>query len=228
MFNMTILFRIPTKTVELQPGDCMDRETFHALYDAMPEGFKAELIGGVVMVPFAASSAHSDAHGIIMAWLNVYRAATPGVRALDNTTVLLGPDSEPQPDAVLLVRPEHGGRTRVSDGYIAGPPELIVEVAYTSRNYDLNAKYRDYEAAGVLEYVVPLIERGRVEWFVLRDGAFRPLPPGEDGLYRSEAFPGLWLDPAALLDGDVARVLNVLRRGLDAPEHAEFVARLGG
>jgi Uma2 family endonuclease len=204
----------------------MDRETFHAIYEEMPEGFKAELIGGVVVVPFPSSSAHSDVHGIVVAWLNVYRAATPGAWALDNTTVKLGPDSEPQPDAILIVRPEHGGRTRLEGEYVAGPPELVIEVAYTSRNYDLNAKYRDYEAAGVLEYVVPLVERGRVEWFALRDGSFRPLPPGADGLFRSEVFAGLWLDPAALLDGDVARVLDVLHLGLATPEHAEFVARL--
>ena len=43
---------------------------------------------------------------------------------------------------------------------------------------------------------------------------------------RSEAFPGLWLDPAALLAGDLPRALAVLQQGIATPEHASFVASL--
>ena len=50
--------------------------------------------------------------------------------------------------------------------------------------------------------------------------------PDADGLYRSEAFPGLWLDPAALLTGDLEGIIAALGRGLATPEHAAFVARL--
>ena len=50
----------------------------------------------------------------------------------------------------------------------------------------------------------------------------------EDGTLRSRAFPGLWLDPAALLAGDIAAVLATLERGLASPEHAAFVAELAG
>ena len=46
------------------------------------------------------------------------------------------------------------------------------------------------------------------------------------GLYRSEVFPGLWLDPTALIRGDLATVLQRLQEGLASPEHAAFVARL--
>ncbi len=41
-------------------------------------------------------------------------------------------------------------------------------------------------------------------WHVLRESQQVAVPPGADGLYRSEVFPGLWLDPAALLAGDRA------------------------
>jgi hypothetical protein len=64
-----------------------------------------------------------------------------------------------------------------------------------------------------------------VDWFVLRGGRFEPLPLAE-GIYRSEVLPGLWLDPAAVVRGDLARVLQVLQQGLASPEHAAFVARL--
>jgi len=47
-----------------------------------------------------------------------------------------------------------------------------------------------------------------------------------DGILRSAVFPGLWLDPAALVRGDKATVKAILQQGLDSPEHADFVARL--
>ena len=70
------------------------------------------------------------------------------------------------------------------------------------------------------------IEPDEVYWFVLRGGRFAELPPGADGIFRSEVFPGLWLDPAALLVGDRRRLRAVLDLGCATPEHAAFVAQL--
>jgi hypothetical protein len=39
-------------------------------------------------------------------------------------------------------------------------------------------------------------------------------------------FPGLWLDRAAMLVGDGARVVAQLQLGMAMAEHAGFVARL--
>jgi len=61
---------------------------------------------------------------------------------------------------------------------------------------------------------------------VLREGEYVRLPLDEAGLYRSEVFPGLWLDPTALVGGDTTTVLAALQRGLASPEHDAFVARL--
>jgi hypothetical protein len=52
------------------------------------------------------------------------------------------------------------------------------------------------------------------------------LLPASGGIIRSEVFPGLWLAPAALLAGDLLRVLAVLQQGLASPEHAAFAAAL--
>jgi hypothetical protein len=45
-------------------------------------------------------------------------------------------------------------------------------------------------------------------------------------VYRSEVFPGLWLDPSAYFAEDIGGVLAVLDQGLATPEHAAFVVRL--
>ena len=113
-----------------------------------------------------------------------------------------------------------------AQAYDFGAPELVVEVSFSSRKKDLGPKKADYERAGVREYVCVGIDSDEVRWFVLREGRFVEMPPGPDGLLRSEVFPGLWLDPAALLRNDGPRVTEVLRQGLTSPEHAAFVTRL--
>ena len=57
-------------------------------------------------------------------------------------------------------------------------------------------------------------------------GALARLPPDEQGVVRSEVFPGLWLDVPALLRGDLPAVFATLQHGLGSPGHAGFVARL--
>jgi hypothetical protein len=50
------------------------------------------------------------------------------------------------------------------------------------------------------------------------------LPLSADGVFKSEVFPGLWLDPAAVIRGDMRCVLEVLQRGLTSEEFRQFVA----
>lgn len=210
----------------LENGERLDQPTFHARYEAMPEGTNAELIGGVVFMHSPAKGPHGRTTGRIFAWLLDYEEATPGTIAYDNVSNLMGPESEPQPDSCLITAPTHGGQTRVKDEWIVGAPELVAEVAYSSSSIDLHAKKADYEKAGVKEYLVVALRQQRVYWFVNRDETFVETQPGSDGTYRSSVFPGLWLDPAALLAGDVPRVRAALAAGLATPEHAAFVARL--
>jgi hypothetical protein len=67
-----------------------------------------------------------------------------------------------------------------------------------------------------------------IDWFVLRGDRYEPLLGGPDRIYRSEVFPGLWLDSDALIAGDLARVMAVVQQGAGSPEHAAFVRRLAG
>jgi hypothetical protein len=210
----------------LVEGERLDQPTFHARYEAMPPGTRAELINGVVYMPSPVFSPHGRAHNAASAWLNYYQEYTPGVDGLDNTSTALGPSSEPQPDLMLRISSECGGRTRDEGRMIEGVPEMLVEVSHTTRYTDLGPKLEDYERAGVQEYVVRAMEPDALYWFVLRNGRFVALPPGPDGIYRSVVFPGLWLDPQALLRGDRRRLRAVVELGCATPEHAEFVAKL--
>ena len=159
-------------------------------------------------------------------WLYVYSAATPHVSVLDNATVRLDRDNEPQPDALLRIDAAAGGQSRLStDDYVEGAPELVVEVAASSAAYDLHDKLRVHRRSGVLEYVVWRVYDRAVDWFVLADDEFQPLSAA-GGVYESPAFPGLRLATSALLADDAAGVLAELRSGIEQPTHAEFVAGL--
>ena len=211
----------------VESGDQLDQATFHERYTAMPSGFRAELIGGVVIVPPPLRPEHGEYHALIMGWLTTYWGATPGTRARDNATAILGEQSEPQPDGALIIEPMYGGRTGFSeDGYAIGPPELIVEVASSSESIDLNTKRRDYEQAGVLEYVVIVIRQQVIRWFILQEEQYQEVAVDTDGVFKSAVFPGLWLDADALLQLDVSRVLETLRKGLTTQAHDTFVQQL--
>jgi Uma2 family endonuclease len=204
----------------------MDSETFMAIYEQMPEGFRAQLVRGVVYVASPMTMDHGGPNNIASLWVGYYRARTPGVHSLTATTIQLGPDDNPEPDASLIMLPECGGQARIEGHSILGAPELVVEVAYSSRGADLHDKRLSYAEAGVREYVVADLRGRTVHWLALRGGQFEEVAPAGDGLHRSEVFPGLWLDPEALIADDAARLLAAVERGTASAEHAAFVARL--
>jgi Uma2 family endonuclease len=220
-------FRIPS-IPPLETGDHLTRDEFERRYEAMPNLKKAELIEGVVYMPSPVRfEQHGNPQAGFITWLGVYWAWTPGVRAGDNSTLRLDLDTEPQPDALLIIEPTHGGQATIDeDGYIVGGPEMVGEISASSASLDLNAKLRVYRRNNIREYVVWRVLDRAVDWFILHGSQYDPLPLAADGLYHSETFPGLWLDPAALTRLDLLTVLQQLQQGIASPEHAAFVARL--
>ncbi len=210
----------------LVDGERLDRATFHDRYAAMPESTRAELIGGIVHMASPLGLRHGRFDHRVSTWLGHFAESTPGVEVLGNASVFLEDFGEPQPDWVLRVLPEFGGRTRDEGNFYAGGPELVVEVSDATLAKDLGPKLADYERAGVLEYIVLAVGPRAVRWHVLRDGKLVEIPPDADGLYRSVTFPGLWLDPSALLKGETRALRATVDRGVATPEHAAFVDRL--
>ena len=214
----------------LENGAHLSAREFLRRYEGMPELKKAELVNGTV---YMGSPVRLDQHGepdnLIQTWLGNYSLATPGVKAATNATVRLGPDDVPQPDGLLRILPECGGQARLDPkGYLLGAPELVAEVSASTASLDVRDKLAAYQRAGVREYVVWRTEDGEVDWWVLDEDEYRPLAPGADGVLRSWVFAELWLDVAALLSEDGARVMTVLQHGLETNEHDAFVAELEG
>lgn len=117
-------------------------------HKATPEGFRAELINGVVfvnrwieggpngnprVVPFITAT-HRRAHAELMWAIGHYCVFTAGLRGSAPSTILLSPtDSVAEPDVSGHVLPEYGGRCRLGrDDFLRGAPDLIGEIATTS------------------------------------------------------------------------------------------------
>jgi Uma2 family endonuclease len=216
-----------TRLLPLENGDRLDAEEFLLRYEAMPEVKKAELVEEEVHMPSPVrADTHGEPHFDLMGWLYNYKMFTPGVRGGDNITVRLGRRDVLQPDALLYVPAESGGQARVGeDGYLAGAPELIAEVASSSVSIDLGRKLEAYRRHGVQEYLVWRVNDEAIDWNRLRGDAYVPLPV-EAGVIKSEVFPGLWLNVSAMLVGDLKAVFATLQQGVATAEHAAFVRRL--
>ena len=215
----------PAEVLELHNGDRMTQQEFHRIYARMRRSVRAELIGGIVYLASPLKVRHGTNHNFLGVLFGIFAGHTPGVECGDNTTIILGEDDEPQPDLYLRVLPEYGGRSRTTaDDYVEGAPELIAEVAHSSKAIDLHAKRDDYARHGVLEYLVLNAHDRRLHWFDLRAG--QELVPDADGVYRVRTFPGLWIHGEALLDRDFQQMMATLNAGLATPEHAAFVSRL--
>lgn len=210
----------------LLPGQVLTGEEFLARWYAMPELKCAELLDGIVYMPSPVSRFHGRADGRMMRWLARYADATPGTDIVPNTTWLMENRSIPQPDVALYIVPEAGGQCRYSGSLLAGAPELIVEISYSSADNDFNIKRALYERAGVREYLTVDLLANKLSWRQLVDGAYQVIVPGDGGLLRSACFPGLWLDEAAFWQEDTARMTAAVASGLASAEHAAFADRL--
>lgn len=216
--------RIPA----LENGDLLTREEFERRYDAMSGLKKAELLEGKVHMPSPVRFVqHGEQDHDLALWLGFYRLHTPGVRSGTNSSIRLSPRDEPQPDGIMIIDPVCGGQAKIDkEGYIVGSPELIAEVAASSVSYDLNTKLAVFQWHKVKEYLVWRVFDQQVDWFAPQKSLYRRLKPDQAGMLKSKVFPGLWLDPKALIARDLARVLRVLQEGLASREHQAFVERL--
>jgi len=216
------------RILRLQNGDRLTRSEFERRYNAMPTTKKAELIEGVVYMPSPVNhKAHGEPHANLLTMLGVYRIGTLGTELSDSATVRLDLDNEPQPDILLRIQKAAGGSSIVDkDGYIQGSPEFIAEIANSTASYDMHDKLNAYRRNGVQEYLVWLVKDQQIRWYHLEKGEYQQLEQDDQGVVKSHALSGLWLNTKALLDDDLGAALATVQAGLQSPEHQAFVNQL--
>jgi putative restriction endonuclease len=212
-----------TKTYpSLETGDNLTRDEFIRIWEQLPNIKRAELIGGMVLMPSPTSTDHGDMDNNAAGWIFYYKAMTPGCAGGNNTTTFLV-DDVPQPDVNLRILTEFGGKSWVEDKYLHGSPEMLLEVCNTTEAVDLHQKLDLYEEARVQEYLVIIVQKEEIRWHRLVKGKYRQIAADAHGVYRSVVFPGLWLDSKALFANDMAKVIATLQKGIDSDEHQKFV-----
>lgn len=218
--------RVSDRKKFLHNGDQLKQPEFHLLYCQMPQNYRAELIGGLVFEPSPVSYDHGKWHSRLNNLFGYYADATPGVELADNATVILSEDDEPQPDLFLrIATPGIGQSQETKDNYIKGAPELVAEIALSSKAIDLHLKKARYAAAGVKEYlVVCLDEPKQVRYFDLEKD--KEITGRKMDVLCSKVFPGLWIDIEGYLALDAKIISKTLKKGLKTEEYKKFKASL--
>ena len=110
--------------------------------------------------------------------------------------------------------------------YPGGAPELAIEISASGMSRDFGIiKLELYRKAGVREYLTILLQPKQVIWRHLVRERYKELVAHEDGLLKSQVFPGLLLDTDAVWN-PAGRLRKVAEAGLKSPEHPAFVQQI--
>lgn len=153
-----------TSVPPLRQGQRLSQPEFHRRYGATPPGVKAELIDGVVFKAAPLHQPHGSPHVGLATVLGLYQASTPGVYAVDNATIILGPRSEPQPDLSLRIVADYGGQVRCgTTGVIVGAGLWIDSRALLPGDYAelVRTAQRGLATRGHAAFVARLARRRR-------------------------------------------------------------------
>ncbi|OQW45819.1 MAG: hypothetical protein A4S16_12570 [Proteobacteria bacterium SG_bin6] len=156
---------------------------------------KSELIEGEILVMNAQHRPHARVKTkLIIAFAEALRAVDTSLEVLSEASVAIPEHSLPEPDIVLTSEAQGSGFIPLSS------VALMVEVADSTLNHDLQRKARLYAQAGVAEYWVADVESRILHqlW-----------APGDAGYAESrqcrfgermiaETIPGLVIDTSAL------------------------------
>jgi Uma2 family endonuclease len=193
---MTTMTRIPESAPVVIPADWIpgpkQGEWTYEDYAAIPEdGYRYEVIGGVLYM----SPAPSMGHQRIVGWIFYYLVTHIDLAGLGcvyqaPTDVELGPRNVVQPDVFVVLKPHLDRQTPLR---LIGAPDLVVEVASPSTTKrDRRDKRVAYASAGVLEYWIVDPKQETIEVLVLKGHFYRSLGSfsGRDTL-PSQVIPDL-------------------------------------
>lgn len=212
----------------LVDGDCLSANEFLRRYLPHRQRLKAELINGLVSLNRGVRADLEDlSSSMIRSWMKSYALLTPGTRMEVDTMIVLAWDTVPQPNIVLRVLPENGGKSRMTDTEIlTAAPELIVDFTTGHQTFDIRDRLGAFRRQGVVEYLIWWADGQKLDWYCLDRGKYSLNLPDSNGVLTSHSFPGLRLNLSALLNRNSAAVMTTLRRSLESPEHAAFLTRL--
>lgn len=171
----------------------MSADEFLSLAD---DGFRYELIDGVVVMTPSPDFNHQDVRGEIEYQLRRHVRKTHCGWVGSEVDVRMSPRLVYRPDLLFINAKDHPRRPSRIDF----APDLIVEVLSPGTTaFDLETKRADYEKKGVLEYWIVDPQDGAVTFLRLQRGRYIEAKPIR-GRFASKAVPGFKLDLKAVRD----------------------------
>jgi Uma2 family endonuclease len=194
---MVVAIRPLSERYPRYAGLRMSADEYLALDD---DGFRYELIDGVVVMAPSPEVPHQDVRGEIELQLRQHIKRRQSGWAVSEVDIRLGPRLVYRPDLVFVSSSQHARRPRRIDFV----PSLVVEViSPSSVAFDVQTKAGDYAKFGVLEYWIVNPEDGEVRFLRLRRGRYAEVKPVRDQ-FVSKAVPGFTLDLKAVREASEA------------------------
>ncbi len=200
---------------------------FHKLYLETGENLrKVQLINGIVRMPSPVRlKGHERENCTMNGLMFAYCARVNGVEPLGSCTIRLNSLNEVQPD--FGVRIMEGGLSKIEDGYVVGPVELVGEVSNSSVRRDMTSKFEAYRASGCKEYINWKVEERKIVLYKLVSGNYEEIAP-VDGVLKSEQFPGLVIDIRAVLTNNCGQAMDRVFCAIDkCNNHNKFFSCRG-
>jgi len=153
-----------------------------------------EWVDGEVIAMPPISGAHNDVGNYLIRLFGEFLDhSNIGVIKTDPFQMKASPDLPGRAPDILFVARRN--LRRLHETYLQGPADLVVEIISPgSQTLDRVTKFSEYQRGGVREYWLIDPARRTAEVYRRgRDGRFRPVAVGEDGIFRSVAMKGLWV-----------------------------------
>jgi Uma2 family endonuclease len=189
--------------------------TFEEFLEWAPDEGQAEWVDGRGIAYVSNSTLHAQILDFLAYLLRSYLTAYD-LGNVFTSTALIRLSTRPSgrmPD-IFIVFKEH--QNRVEPQWFEGPADFVAEIlSDEGARRDLEQKRREYEAAGVPEY---LIVDGRIGKHVFvwlwrgPDGVYHEIEPDQEGRYHSIVLPGFWIDPSWLQEDPLPEPLRILKR----------------
>jgi Uma2 family endonuclease len=171
--------------------------SYEAFLSWVPDGVQAEWVDGEVIV-LTTSDRHARLSRLFVNLLTPFLAMFNLGEVFDAPFLMRaapgGPGREPD---ILVLLTAH--LDRIKKVQVEGPADFVVEfLSPETAPTDRVRKLREYEAAGVPEYLIVDARDGRFDFafYRLNDlGRYELVTPEEAGRVHSAILPGFWLDP---------------------------------
>lgn len=165
-------------------------------------------------------------------WLTAYAELVSGVQMLAGTTIECGEGSQgldegnhwldetsqTRVDALLRLRQDAGGQSRVVGGRVEGAPELVVKVFDGVGHGAIYRRKRTHEEKGIVESILV----GDEEMMIWDSPGLRAMYPCEEDVFSGTTFPGLGLNFGHFYRDDLSAQLSQLGERVGSVRRQRF------